>query len=117
MNRFIIVPVTLYLILLGCGEGGSFSEQANDFGGRGTNNVNTQLEPVLDILDLSDPEPTPNATPTLVICMSIRSIPSTPTLLVRRRRPMMPTATRKGRPSCTPVALKYSYALHWISTR
>ncbi|NQX90270.1 MAG: DUF3604 domain-containing protein [Halioglobus sp.] len=59
MNRFIIVPVTLYLILLGCGEGGSLSEQANDFGGRGTNNVNTQLEPVLDILDLSDPEPNP----------------------------------------------------------
>jgi hypothetical protein len=59
MNRFKLSPFALAFLLAACSDGDSLSDQANDFAGRGTNNANTQLEPVLDILDLSPPPPNP----------------------------------------------------------
>jgi hypothetical protein len=47
------------LLMSACGGGKSLSEQANDFGGRGLNNANTQLQPVMDIMDLSPPPSNP----------------------------------------------------------
>ena len=48
------------LLLAACGGDTSLSEQANDFGGRGINNANMQLQPVTDLLDLSPPAPNPD---------------------------------------------------------
>ena len=48
------------LLLTGCSGDKSLSEQANDFGGRGINNANMQLQPVTDLLDLSPPAPNPD---------------------------------------------------------
>ncbi len=47
------------LLLTACSGDKSLSEQANDFGGRGINNANMQLQPVTDLLDLSPPPPNP----------------------------------------------------------
>lgn len=60
MSRITILTGFLSLLLAGCTGEKSLSEQANDFGGRGTNNANMQLEPVLDLLDLSPPPPNPD---------------------------------------------------------
>lgn len=60
MSRITILTGFLSLLLAGCTGDKSLSEQANDFGGRGTNNANMQLEPVLDLLDLSPPPPNPD---------------------------------------------------------
>jgi hypothetical protein len=52
----VLLPV---LLLTACSGEKSLSEQANDFGGRGINNANMQLQPVTDLLDLSPPAPNP----------------------------------------------------------
>jgi hypothetical protein len=55
-----ILPYVLLapaLILTACTGDKSLSEHANDFGGRGMNNANSQLQPVTDLLDLSPPPP------------------------------------------------------------
>jgi hypothetical protein len=53
----ILAPI---LLLAACSGEKSLSEQANDFGGRGINNANTQLQPVTDLLDRSVPAPNPD---------------------------------------------------------
>ncbi|MFT5484260.1 MAG: hypothetical protein ACI9GW_002923 [Halieaceae bacterium] len=45
----------LSLLLLACGDRASISEGAGEFGGRGTDNPNTQLHPVTDLLNLTPP--------------------------------------------------------------
>ncbi|MEH6588985.1 MAG: DUF3604 domain-containing protein [Halioglobus sp.] len=47
-------------VLSACDGDHSISEQTNDFGGRGVNNANMQLQPVMDLLDLAPPEPNPD---------------------------------------------------------
>jgi hypothetical protein len=47
------------ILMAACSGDYSLSESANDFGGRGSNNANTQLPPVTDLLDLSAPPPNP----------------------------------------------------------
>jgi len=59
MTRVIFLAVGLGLALGGCGDDKSLSDQAREFAGRGTNNANTQLEPVYDLLDLAPPPPNP----------------------------------------------------------
>jgi hypothetical protein len=48
------------IFLTACGKEGALLEQANDFGGRGSGGANTQIEPVLDLLDLSPPPANPD---------------------------------------------------------
>ena len=59
MRAIALTVSVLTTFLSGCGGDKSLSEQANDFGGRGINNANTQLQPVTDLLDLSPPPPNP----------------------------------------------------------
>jgi len=55
MQRIRLALTALSLTTLAACGGKSLSEQANDFGGRGSNNANQQLPPVTDILDRSPP--------------------------------------------------------------
>ena len=50
MYRSLMIACAMFLFLPACGDR-SLSDQANDFSGRGSNNDNQQLEPVLDVLD------------------------------------------------------------------
>ena len=59
MQRITMSTCAITLLLAACSGDNSLSEQANDFGGRGENNANTQLQPVMDLLDLSAPPPNP----------------------------------------------------------
>jgi hypothetical protein len=59
MRAIALTISVLTTFISGCGGDKSLSEQANDFGGRGINNANTQLQPVTDLLDLSPPPPNP----------------------------------------------------------
>lgn len=43
------------LLLTACGEPGNLGKETGNFGGRGEDNPNAQLEPVTDLLDLSPP--------------------------------------------------------------
>jgi len=54
-----VVSVTLFVTLAlgGCSRGDSLADRTSEFGGRGENNPNTQLQPVMDILDRSVPVP------------------------------------------------------------
>lgn len=60
MDKIVIVAALLPVLLAACGGDKSLSEQANDFGGRGANKDNTQIQPVTDVLDLSSPAPNPD---------------------------------------------------------
>jgi len=63
MHRGTYCTLLLPALLLGaCGDRQSLTEQANDFGGRGSNNANAQLHPVTDLLDLAPPPPNPERT-------------------------------------------------------
>ena len=60
MRTEIYATLLLPTLLLGaCGGEAPLSEQVNDFGGRGSNNANSQLPTVTDLLDLSPPPPNP----------------------------------------------------------
>ena len=59
MDRNTVFVSAITIFLTACSGDNSLSEQANDFGGRGENNANTQLEPVMDLLDLSAPSSNP----------------------------------------------------------
>jgi hypothetical protein len=59
MGKSVFHALLLSCTLAACGGDRSLSEQANDFGGRGLNNTNEQLPPVLDVLDLSASPPNP----------------------------------------------------------
>jgi len=60
MRTGIYVTLLLPALLLGaCGGDAPLSEQVNDFGGRGSNNANSQLPTVTDLLDLSPPPTNP----------------------------------------------------------
>lgn len=55
MQRIRLALTALSLTTLAACGGKSLSEQANDFGGRGSNNANQQLPPITDMLDRSPP--------------------------------------------------------------
>lgn len=55
-----LIALFSVILLTACGKEGALLEQANDFGGRGSNKANTQIEPVLDLLDLSPPPANPD---------------------------------------------------------
>ena len=59
MRRTHILILSLAVITGGCSGDKSLSDQTGDFAGRGTNNANTQLAPVDELLDLSPPPPNP----------------------------------------------------------
>jgi len=60
MRTGIYATLLLPALLLGaCGGDAPLSEQVNDFGGRGSNNANSQLPTVTDLLDLSPPPTNP----------------------------------------------------------
>jgi uncharacterized protein DUF3604 len=60
MRKLALCALLLPLpVLTACDSDRSVSGQTNDFGGRGVNNANTQLQPVLDVLDLAPPAPNP----------------------------------------------------------
>jgi len=48
----VLSAVLLFILALGgCSRGDSLADRTSEFGGRGENNPNTQLQPVMDILD------------------------------------------------------------------
>ncbi len=59
MLRITIIVTTISILLTGCSGDGSLSEQANSWSDRDGKNNNTQLQPVMDLLELSRPPPNP----------------------------------------------------------
>ncbi len=49
----LISTMVLPLVLTACGDNGSPTDKIGDFAGRGSDNPNTRLQPVTDLLDLS----------------------------------------------------------------
>lgn len=49
-----LIPFLIFpLVLVACSDGGLPSDEVGNFGGRGSNNANTRLQPSTDLLDLS----------------------------------------------------------------
>ena len=57
MLRITIIVSAIAILIAGCSGDGSLSEQANSWSGRDGKNNNTQLQPVMDLLELSKPPP------------------------------------------------------------
>ena len=51
---------TSLLVTAACSNDQSLNAEVNDFGGRGINNANEQLKPVMDLLDLAPPPANPD---------------------------------------------------------
>ncbi|CAA0095633.1 Uncharacterised protein [Halioglobus japonicus] len=60
MLRITTIASMLTTLLVGCSGDSSLSEQANSWSSADEKKANTQLQPVMDLLDLSSPAPNPD---------------------------------------------------------